>query len=398
MKNALSFLLLLIIVISSNAQTPNLHSTLPVGGSVSKLVFKNNDTAFCIIGVNLYRSTNAAKNWTLSKGLQFGGAYTFISLAAKGNKVLAGLNSGGRYYESNDGGNSWSDVKFLGTNERVSDIQIQDEQTIFAICSGNSGSVNDVKFIKSTDGGNTWSSPVIFPKRGYDAQVQFINQTHGMVYYQENLYRTNNGGSSWDTASGFTDDIKTAFILNTQLAFAGTDEGTLSKSTDGLNNWTKINPNGNLDWENQLYFINENKGIVSTGYIRDFAIHTTNNGGLTWTQFANGVNFKKFVYMNDNIIYLYGGNNNIYITNLSSTGINSNKLIELKIYPNPSVGDIHLELAPKHVGKQIMIFDAYGKLQQTFKCAKIKEHIKIENAGIYLLRVEEENIGKIIIQ
>jgi photosystem II stability/assembly factor-like uncharacterized protein len=398
MKTLKLFTCLLILGYSSMAQTPAIHSTLPVGGTVSKLQFKGTDTAFCIIGVNLYRSIDGAKNWTLSKGLQFGGPYNFVCLAAKGNKVLAGLNSGGRYYESNDGGNTWSDVKFLGPNERVSDFQILNEQTIFAICSGNSGSVNDVKFMKSSDGGTTWSTPVTFPIRGYDAQVQFINSNLGMVYYQEQMYRSTNGGSAWDTAAGFTDDIKTAFILNEQLAFAGTDEGTLSKSTDGLNNWTKINPNGNLDWENQIYFLNESKGLVSTGYTRDFAIHTTTNGGQNWSTFANGVNFKKFVYINDQTIYLYGGNNNIYKTSLSSTGLNSSIFNPIKIYPNPSNGTFQLELEKEYVGKEIKLFDVYGKIQQSFICTSTSEKIENRIPGLFLIKIGEETIGRILIQ
>ena len=62
------------------------------------------------------------------------------------------------------------------------------------------------------------------------------------------------------------------------------------------------------------------------------------------------------MYINDQTIYLYGGNNNIYKTSLSSTGLTSSKFNQIKIYPNPSNGTIQLELEKVFVGKEIKLF------------------------------------------
>lgn len=397
MKTKIIIYLLLLFSIKSQAQSPVLHSTLPSGGVVTEMEFKGMDTAFCIIGINLYRSTDGAKNWTLSKGLQFGGAYNFTCLSLNGNKILTGLNSGGRYYESLDGGDTWSDVKFFGLNQRVSDIQILNSGNIFVLCSGNSGSVSDVSFIKSTDGGQTWSTPTNFSKRGYDAQTQFINSNTGIVYYQNYMYKTSNGGSTWDTVAGINSSIKSAYILNEQLAFAGINEGSLYKSTDAFASWSVINPNGNLDWENQIYFLNATKGIVSTGYTRDFKINITNDGGATWTTFADGVNFKRFVYKNDNVIYLYGGNNNVYKTSLSSTGMENNQLVDFKVFPNPSNGVLNIQLNESKDDRHIKVFDFSGRVVYETDCINGNCSIEINEKGLYLLKVGE-NIQMISIQ
>lgn len=398
MKTLKLLCLLILIQLNTQAQTPAIHSTLPVGGTVSELIFKGKDTAFCIIGVNLYRSTDGAKTWVLSKGLQFGGPYNFTSLEVRGSKVIGGLNSGGRYYESNDAGQTWSDVKFIGPNQRLSDLQFVDDLNGYAICSGNSGSVNDVQFLKTTDGGATWSSPFAFPKRGYDAQVQFLNPTFGLVFYQEFLYRTKDGGATWDTVNGISSSIKSAYIYNEQLAFVGVNEGSLLKSTDDLNTWQAINPNGRQDWENQILFLSPNKGIVSEGYNKDYKITLTTDGGFTWTTFADGVNFKKFVYQDDQTIYLFGANNNIYKTSITSSGVNKNTQSNIQYYPNPSTGKIYLNVPQELIGKNIQVYNTNGVLVKSIPCNDLRIKIELENAGLYLLKYDESAIGKIMVE
>lgn len=398
MKTLKLLCLLIILQLNTQAQTPAIHSTLPVGGTVSELIFKGKDTAFCIIGVNLYRSTDGAKTWTLSKGLQFGGPYNFTSLEVRDSKVMSGLNSGGRYYESNDAGQTWSDVKFIGSNQRLSDLQFVDDLNGYAICSGNSGSVNDVQFLKTSDGGATWSSPFAFPKRGYDAQVQFLNPTFGLVFYQEFLYKTTDGGTTWDTVSGISSSIKSAYIYNEQLAFVGVDEGSLLKSTDGLKTWQVINPNGRQGWENQILFLNPSKGIVSEGYNKDYNITLTTDGGFTWTKFAEGVNFKKFVYQDDQTIYLFGANNNIYKTGITSSGINTNTKSNIQYYPNPSAGSVYLNIPVEHLHKNIHVYNTNGKLVKSIVANDASIKIELEDVGLHLLKCEEITIGKIIIE
>ncbi len=204
---------------------------------------------------------------------------------------------------------------------------------------GNSGT-----FIKTTNGGMNWSSATLIADDLND--VCFINENEGtIVGIEGSILRTTDGGTTWNTvASGVTDNLYSvsfnglngiiggssqtilystnggaswnisqkgffgggffgAFMLSSTVGFiAGQNsifQPLFGKSTDGGVTWDfhSFYFNGNEGWCNDIYFFDENTGLV-TGSVWDGqgAISRTTNSGTDWSTsfFSNpivGVDF-----------------------------------------------------------------------------------------------------------
>ncbi len=229
-----------LLQLAANAQNVNLLATLPVGGGVSDLQFVGNDTGYCIIGIQAYRSDNGGLNWTKISEEQFGGAYFYRSMfAVSANRVLLGKNSGGRLLISNDAGKTWEEKK-VGVNSMITDIHFTDAQNGYLVTSGNSGSMGQVNFLRTSDGGETWSSPLALPNSGYDAQVLFMNTSKGFIWYQNYIYTTNDGGSTWTASPEVNDDVYTLSFTDAHTGWAGGRSRYFLKTTDGGASWVEV--------------------------------------------------------------------------------------------------------------------------------------------------------------
>lgn len=398
MKRIIVCIYLLFVTSISNAQTPELYSTLPTGGTARDLTLKGLDTGYCINGYYLHRSIDKLKTWTNSKSLQFGGAYTFTALDIFENNIMAGLNSGGRYYLSNNGGDTWTDVKFIGKNAQINDIEYLSSSTVYAL-TGSASVIDSIILFRSTDGAETWERIYKFPKRGTDAKMTFLNSNIAAVYFDENLYITKDAGQNWFTPSGLDtlENILSVFLYDAQHAFVGQDLGGLYKSNDGYNKFSfQSSASPKIDYENQIHFIDLNTGYLTEGYTRDFQFRKTTDGGLNWVVLANGVNFKKFHLNNDNTAFLYGANNNIYKVNTIASNVEKQYIdLNFKIYPNPSENKFNIEFPYTHIGSTIEIYNSTGIKVFEKKINSVKEYFEINTAGLYLIKVDQHLIGRV---
>lgn len=398
MKTLYLLFALNMIHLVSFAQKPSVYSNIP-SGTVGDLSFINNDTAFCFSGYNVHMGINQAKDWTAVSTLQFGGAYTFTALDAKNNIVIAGMNSGGRYIISKNSGKDWSETKFIGKNLQVTKLKIIDANTIYAVLNSVAGVIDSVILYVSTNGGESWQRRSTFTSRGSNAKVHFLNANKGLLYHNKYLYKTDDGGITWSKPIGYDtlENVYSTFILSDQISYVGQDAGGLLKSTNNSSTYSIINANSGLDYENQIYFKDELNGFVTEGYTRNFKLKKTIDGGATWALIADSVNFRYFAYVNDQNIYLYGANNNIYKVSASATSVSNQSKNNLKIYPNPAQGIVYLNL-DYSTNEKIKIYSITGNLITELDSREGINKIIIENSGMYFLKVGDRVSEKIIIR
>ncbi len=398
MKTKLILLSFLLISQLSIAQKPELYSSIS-SGAIGDLRFINNDTAFCFNNYNVFIGINTAKNWSTSKTLQFGGAYTFTALDAKNNLIIAGLNTGGRYHISKDAGKTWSDVKFIGKNLGVNALKIIDTNTIYALLGSGVGVTDSVLLYISEDGGDNWQRRSTIPARGSNAKIEFLNANIGLLYFNKNLYKTNDAGQTWVKPLGYdtTSNVLSTYILSEQIAYIGQDNGGLLKSQDNHNSFTMINANSGLDYENKIYFKDIYNGFITEGYTRDFKLKATSDGGISWVKIADSVNFKYLTYLNNQNIFLYGGNNNLYKVNISGTSVNDIRNNSIVIYPNPSNGIINITLN-KASDNKLELYRITGQLINEYELTEGLNQIKIEERGMYFIKIGSNLFEKIIIK
>lgn len=211
---------------------------------------------------------------------------------------LQGYVSGStELYKTFDGGNSWIN---LPVTFEIASIHFTDMNTGFACgTENNAGVVN-----KTTDGGLTWnnmlsvSNPFMFVSSMQKVEVINSNVVYSSLQYSNNIYRTSDGGNTWDT-------ITIAQIFSIQ------------------------------DYD----FIDENEGQVLSTMGE---IYRTIDGGLTWTleyTVAGGVYgpsvFLTSISFAGTTGYVCGSNGLIKKYTIETTGLSNNLTDTIKMYPNP---------------------------------------------------------------
>jgi photosystem II stability/assembly factor-like uncharacterized protein len=237
---------------------------------------------------------------------------------------------------------------------------------------GDNGTV-----LKTIDGGNNWS--LIFSDITQSfVSTSFVDDNIGYILTSENLYKTENGGTTWQLK--YTNQfLNVVWFVSESNGFIGSDSGIL-KTTDGGTNWLLVQsiPHkiksiyfsnseigyflGGSDSSNNIYktinqginfsnyplfmqsikervfFINNEIGFV-IGWYSPY-IKKTIDGGLTWVDlynsFTNGVGGMEINFINEqNGFYIdnSGGQSNLFSTaNSGQTWINELSIISNNSY------------------------------------------------------------------
>jgi photosystem II stability/assembly factor-like uncharacterized protein len=186
------------------------------------------------------------------------------------------------------------------------------------------------KILRTTNSGNDWE--IIKPDStiwGY-TKIQFINNVKGWICSNQNIVRTNDGGSTWDSYSfpdaislfslSFNDEINgfavgiygemykttdgginwekkfdrvpfytanSCFFLKPETGFIGTDGGEILRTTNAGDDWQIIYDNDSFKfWD--IFFLTDSLGWAS-GY--PSVILRTTDGGNSWTRTYNYFNY-----------------------------------------------------------------------------------------------------------
>jgi photosystem II stability/assembly factor-like uncharacterized protein len=175
-----------------------------------------------------------------------------------GTKYIHTDSSQGIILKTTNGGNDWNRNKVID-NAILSKISFWSKNDGWAV-----GSTGDSSFfIKTNNGGENWAfTSISKSKSGWGMDdAQFINPDTGWVVGSGNLYKTINGGFTWDSVAG--------------------------------------------NWYNSIYFLDKNIGwAVSTLYCLFgcvYEISKTLDGGLTWDSLYTGSGSIWSIYFQDNI-------------------------------------------------------------------------------------------------
>ena len=219
-----------------------------------------------------------------------------------------------------------------GTTENLRDIFFVDANTGWVV--GENGSI-----LKTTNGGAEWVTKTAV-KFAYFIGCYFVNSNVGWASGDGGLYKTTDGGDTWNIQNGPSGLTKVYFAdQNNGWTVGGTDGSTpyvgdIFITKDGGTTWThktdnttwarfygiqfvdantgwayaEVNNtllktiNGGSDWQIQLnygttfeiqgmYFIDQNTGFVGGNDGKTGALRKTTDGGKTWTNKAPGLQY-----------------------------------------------------------------------------------------------------------
>lgn len=258
--------------------------------------FINHQTGFVAgytpfsIGNSLFKTSDAGDTWQ-EMNLSIDGGTQHFNIHFTGTTTgFVSINN--MLYQTSDGGNTFSSRELISEPHYISDIYFINAQTGFVslVRTQTDGETYRDMIFKTSDGGATWQNvyseqppgQVVFVYPGISG-MQFVNTQTGFAVSSgvpAFLLKTTNGGQNWDSMSTtFLNDfegLNDVHFLTEQTGFVATGQ-QVYKTINGGQSWQQqvINPTGDY-YIAAIDMVNEN-----LGYLSGHGIFKTTNGGGT---------------------------------------------------------------------------------------------------------------------
>ncbi|TRZ51861.1 hypothetical protein D4R99_03725, partial [bacterium] len=301
--------------------------------TITEIVHVSPSAILSFSGSQIYGTTNEGTIWdTITKGINDEIYHlcfidSLIGFATFYNGVT----------RTTDGGSHWIKL-YAPVLNMAEDIKFINRNTGFVF-----GGYVYMTLCKTTDGGTNWvkinnGNPTGCFKSFYvfsqDTMV-CVGGTPASCYNNGGIYRTNNGGASWNQISYNGPALQNVSFNNSTTGYACGTNGTLLRSTNRGNNWSAVST-GATGTLYKIKFVDNQTGWICGS---NCTILKTTNGGFDWfsqmsisnTSFY-GINFlnqytgiavgsaggdSTIVYITNN-----GGTNWVYVPNISANSLN----------------------------------------------------------------------------
>jgi len=325
MKTIIKYFFTLIILSSFNvvlkAQTWVALSSPSTAQDLLAVFFLNKDTGFIGGGSStsglLFKTQNGGNTWT---SITVPTAYPIMKICFLTNDSGYICTQNTQLYKTTNGGSSWSYIRnfgYYGTS------LVNSPQIFFQ--NSSVGFIRGANYIwRTLNGGTSWDSTNIAPTGSAFSNWYEINFISPAIGYTSNIpssiWKTTNQGISWSLSSTpitwFADQIFDFKFFNTNLGIViggSPGSGYILRTNNGGTSWTSPSFSGSsyIGPGNKISFTSNNKVFIFlSGYI-----YSSNDTGNTWSQMTVGptTSFFDWFMVNDSIGYAVGGSS-IYKT------------------------------------------------------------------------------------
>lgn len=296
--------------------------------------FEQDQTLYIIVRSNLFKSTDAGKNWNrISQGLTYRFNIGSLSIHQNQKNVLYLSTLGDGVYKSEDAGNSWTQINQGLDTSFVDVLAISPQSPNLVLLGADKLAGKKQGLYRTSDGGKNWTK--VFDSVEEVTAIAFNPQQPNQAIMgnaQGNLYKSNDQGKSWEKIDSFAKNqgkvMVIAFAPNSSLEdafFVGTYTGGLYKATN--QGQTVIEINQGIEDKSILDI------VFSPNYQKDATVYTTTwtdglyeskDRGKSWKKHNNGLtrdsmsdeqglpHFKDLRF-SDQVMYL-GGFNGLFLS------------------------------------------------------------------------------------
>jgi photosystem II stability/assembly factor-like uncharacterized protein len=413
MKKTLTLLLCLVLSITASAQ--NYWSKVPSGTSKKLLSISfPSSTVGYISGEDslLLKTTNGGKTWT---PVSFTGLTFPISGKDIVNIRFVSPNVGyavvsdainhvyqGSVFKTVNGGTTWSPVQ---------QGNLAPHGTYF-FNEGNGYHIGSAFFaghaIEKVKGDsiadyhtfNLDPSRFLYGIDFLDTTTGIVGGTHGLVY------RTFNGGKTWDTVQTNSDSTINAirYVNRSRIVAVNNDKyGTVIYSLDSGRTWQRDNNSVTFAYPQMKSVVRSKRdSLISVGYGSSFTpgiIYWYKSGSPayeTTTQYLNEVAMR-----DDSVAYAVGDSGLIITNEMSLLSVNTPfcGVAGISLFPNPSGGLFYIRSDQE---LQVSVFNAAGSLVYKRHAAAQNQTIDLRNQprGAYVVEMltkAGEKVGRSIV-
>ena len=298
---------------ADEAASPKWISLGPLGGEVKGLAVnpKKSSEMFLLVsssysGLSLvYRSTNTGGKWKKTSSINRNG-YD-IAVDPKNPKIVYVLGYQ-ELYKSKDSGKTWEEIRLnpAYNYDRRCDwgqIAIHPGSTQTIWLSGSFRTSSNpwrtcMAVHKTTNGGKTWTTAKLQPGShyGYGRSLVMAPSQPNTLYfggyrytgssYDYHVFRTTNGGGSWQDVSGPVNSQPQDIAVdptNPNRAWVATYSG-IWRTTNGGGAWQK---NSGYVYAYGITVDPKNTNRLYAGYYKN--CHVSTDGGVHWTEYTKNI-------------------------------------------------------------------------------------------------------------
>ena len=264
----------------------------------------NPNQIYCGNDGGFYTSDNGGASWNYVNNLPISQFYTCEIDAKNPERLYGGTQDNGTWRTLTGGTSDWQQI--LSADGFVSLVNPMDNNYVYA-------SAQNGAFYRSTNGGQTFSGALsgmgLTDRRNWKTPVVMAPDNPATLYYGSNrLYRSTNHANTWTAISpdltkgsgggNLVYGTLTAIAVspkNPQIIYCGTDDGTVSVTSDGGFNWSKITNGLPNRWVTAIEAdpFDENTAYITfSGYKWwDYQPHVlkTKNKGNTWQDISGNL-------------------------------------------------------------------------------------------------------------